>query len=90
MTFNNEVSGSDKSKRERTVGKAIEEVSKMEPSLPDDFKEMPSYAHYGSGAQNNNISSGNQHNNSGTRNHELRESKSCIRFCWVQPMKYVQ
>ncbi|KAL3428105.1 hypothetical protein PVAG01_01614 [Phlyctema vagabunda] len=48
------------------LAKAVEEVTKMEPSLPDGFEQMPTYAHYGSGAQNNNIGSGIQHNNSGT------------------------
>ena len=48
------------------LAKAIEEVSKMEPSLPDGFEQMPVYAHYGSGAQNINTGSGIQHNNSGT------------------------
>jgi alkaline phosphatase len=38
----------------------------MEPSLPDGFEQMPAYAHYGSGAQNNNTGSGTQHINSGT------------------------
>lgn len=50
------------------LAKAIEEVSKMEPSLPDGFEQMPAYAHYGSGAQYNNTGSGIQHNNSGTGN----------------------
>jgi hypothetical protein len=45
---------------------AVEEVTKMEPSLPDGFEQMPAYAHYGSGAQNINTGSGIQHNNSGT------------------------
>jgi N-terminal domain on NACHT_NTPase and P-loop NTPases/Sigma domain on NACHT-NTPases len=47
--------------------KAIEEVSKMEPSLPDGFEQMPAYAHYGSGDQYNNTS-GTLHVNSGTGN----------------------
>jgi alkaline phosphatase len=50
------------------LAKAVEEVSSMEPSLPDDFEQMPAYVHYGSGAKNNNTSSGIQHNNSGTGN----------------------
>ena len=50
------------------LANAIEEVTKMEPSLPDDFEQMPAYAHYGSGAQNINTGSGTQHNNSGTGN----------------------
>jgi hypothetical protein len=33
------------------LAKAIEEVSMMEPSLPDGFEQMPAYAHYGSGVQ---------------------------------------
>lgn len=48
--------------------KAVEEVSSMEPSLPDDFEQMPAYVQYGSGAQNNNTGSGIQYNNSGTGN----------------------
>lgn len=50
------------------LDQAIEEVSKMDPSLSDNFEEGPAYAHYGSGAQNNNTGSGIQHNNSGTGN----------------------
>jgi alkaline phosphatase len=50
------------------LAEAIEEVSKMEPSLPDGFEQTPAYAHYGSGAQNINIGSGIQHINSGTGN----------------------
>jgi hypothetical protein len=46
------------------LAKAIEEVTKMEPSLPDDFEQTPVYAHYRSGAQNNN-STGNQNNGPG-------------------------
>lgn len=38
----------------------------MDPSLPDNFEQMPVYAHYGSGAQNNNTGGGIQHNNSWT------------------------
>jgi hypothetical protein len=48
--------------------KAVQEVSKTEPSLPDGFEENPGYVHYGSGAQNNNTGSGIQHNNSGAGN----------------------
>lgn len=47
---------------------AIEEVAKMEPSLPDGFEQMPMYAHYGSGAQNVNTGEGSQYNNNGTGN----------------------
>lgn len=56
-----------KATTERTkeqLAKAVEEVTKMEPSLPDGFEQMPAYAHYGSGAQNNNTGSGIQHINS--------------------------
>ncbi|KAH6714488.1 hypothetical protein BKA61DRAFT_446978, partial [Leptodontidium sp. MPI-SDFR-AT-0119] len=38
----------------KQLAKAVEEVTEMEPSLPDGFEQMPAYAHYGSGAQNNN------------------------------------
>ncbi|OBT53876.1 hypothetical protein VE04_06248 [Pseudogymnoascus sp. 24MN13] len=48
------------------LAKAVEEVTKMEPSLPDGFEQMPAYAHYGSGAQNNNTGGGIQHINTGT------------------------
>ncbi|TVY45402.1 Kinesin light chain [Lachnellula subtilissima] len=48
------------------LAKAVEEVTKMEPSLPDGFEQMSAYAHYGSGAQNNNTGGGILHNNSGT------------------------
>lgn len=50
------------------LAKAVEEVLKMDPSLPDNFEKMPANAHYGSGAQNINTGSGIQHNNSGTGN----------------------
>ena len=50
------------------LAKAIEEVSKMEPSLPDGFEQLPAYVYYGSGAQNINTGSGTQHNNSGSGN----------------------
>jgi hypothetical protein len=50
------------------LAKAIEDVSKMEPSLPDDFERTLEFTHYGTGAQNNNTGSGTQHNNSGTGN----------------------
>jgi hypothetical protein len=48
--------------------KAIEEVSKMEHSLPNGFEDAPAFAHYGSGAQNNNMGGGTQNNNTGTGN----------------------
>ncbi|KAK6527708.1 hypothetical protein TWF694_004688 [Orbilia ellipsospora] len=47
---------------------AIEEVGKMEPSLPDGFENTASYAHYGSGAQNINTGTGVQYNNNSTGN----------------------
>ncbi|KAL2040123.1 hypothetical protein N7G274_007026 [Stereocaulon virgatum] len=40
----------------------------MEPSLPDDFDQMPTYAHRGSGPQNINASNGTQSNNTGAGN----------------------
>lgn len=49
------------------LAKAIEEVAQMEPSLPDGFEQAPVYAHYGSGAQNNNVG-GTQYNNNSTGN----------------------
>ena len=51
--------------RDRLV-KAIDEVAKMEPSLPDGFEEAPTFAHFGTGALNANMAGGIQHNNSGT------------------------
>jgi hypothetical protein len=50
------------------LAKAIEEVSKMDPSLPEGFEQTPAYAHYGSGAQNNNTGGGTQNNNNSTGN----------------------
>jgi len=35
------------------LAKAIKEVTGMEPSLLNGFEQIPAYAHYGSGAQNN-------------------------------------
>ncbi|KAL2048193.1 hypothetical protein N7G274_000104 [Stereocaulon virgatum] len=53
------------SRRKEKLVEAIEEVSKMEPSLPDDFDQMPTYAYYGSGPQNINASNGTQNDNTG-------------------------
>jgi alkaline phosphatase len=50
------------------LAKAIDEVTGMEPSLPDDFEQIPTYTHYGSGAQNNNTGGGTQNNNNSTGN----------------------
>jgi hypothetical protein len=47
---------------------AIEEVTKMEPSLPDGFEQTPAYAHYVGGAQNVQLGGGNQYNNNSTGN----------------------
>jgi hypothetical protein len=38
--------------------KAIKDVSNIEPSLPDGFKDAPTFAYYGSGAQNINTGTG--------------------------------
>ncbi|KAL2046201.1 hypothetical protein N7G274_001648 [Stereocaulon virgatum] len=54
-------------KKEKLV-EATEEVSKMEPSMPDDFDQIPTYAYYGNGPQNINASNGTQNNNTGTGN----------------------
>lgn len=43
------------------LAKAVEEVAKMKPSIPDGFEQMPAYAYYGSGAQINNTGGGIQH-----------------------------
>jgi hypothetical protein len=48
--------------------KAVQEVSKMDPSLPDGFEEAPAFAHYGSGSQNVNTGNGSQYNNNSTGN----------------------
>lgn len=50
------------------LAKAIEEVAGMEPSLPDGFDDAPTFAHFGSGAQNNNTGGGSQYNNNSTGN----------------------
>lgn len=50
------------------LAKAIDEVTKMEPSLPEGFEEGPAFAHYGSGAQNVNTGNGSQFNNNSTGN----------------------
>ena len=51
--------------------KAIEEVSKMEPSLPDGFEEAPTFTHFGSGALNANMAGGNQYDNNSTGNQNI-------------------
>lgn len=51
--------------------KAIEEVTKMELSLPDGFEEAPAFAHYGSGAQNVNTGGGSQNNNNSSGNQNI-------------------
>ena len=50
------------------LAKAIEEVTKMEPSLPDGFEQTPAYVHFGSGAQNVNTGGGHQYSNNSTGN----------------------
>ena len=45
------------------LAKAIEEMTGMEPSLPDGFEQTPANAHYGSGAQNVHLGGGNQYIN---------------------------
>lgn len=47
---------------------AIKQVEKLDPSLPDGFEDIPSFAHYGSGAQNINTGPGSQYNNNGMGN----------------------
>jgi len=44
------------------LAKAIKEVTMMESFLPDGFEQISTYAHYGSGAQNNNTGGGTQNN----------------------------
>lgn len=51
-----------------SLTKAIKEVKKLDPSLPDRFKDAPSFAHYNSGAQNVNTGPGSQYNNNSTGN----------------------
>lgn len=50
----------------------------MEPSLPDGFEQMPAYAHYGSGAQNNNTGGGTQINNNSTGNQNNGQGQQYI------------
>jgi hypothetical protein len=50
------------------LAKAIEEVGRMEPSLPENFEEAPVFAYFGSGAQNNNTGNESQYNNNSTGN----------------------
>lgn len=59
------------SRKKEKLAEAMEEVSKMEPSLPDDFDQMPRYAYYGSGSQNINASNGTQNNNTGAGNQNI-------------------
>ncbi|TQV89980.1 vegetative incompatibility protein HET-E-1 [Cordyceps javanica] len=49
---------------------AIEEASKLEPSLPDGFENASTFANYGSGAQNVNTGAGSlyNHQNNGSGN----------------------
>lgn len=56
------------SRGQANLTEAIEEVKELEPSLPDGFKDAPSFAHYGSGAQNVNTGLGRQYNNNSTGN----------------------
>ena len=53
------------------LAKAVEEVTRMDPSLPDDFDQMPTYAYFGSGSQNINASNGTQNNNTGAGNQNI-------------------
>lgn len=64
-------------KKEKLV-EVIKEVSKMEPSLPDNFDQMPIYAYYGSGSQNINTSNGTQNNNTGAGNQNIGASHQYI------------
>jgi hypothetical protein len=61
---------------------AIEEVAKIEPSLPDDFKQMPVYAHDRTSAQNNNTSSRTQYNNNSTGNQNNGPGQQYIGEGW--------
>lgn len=56
---------------QKSLTEAIEEVSKLEPSLPDGFDNGSAYTHYGSGSQNVNTGAGTQYNNTstGAQNH---------------------
>lgn len=53
---------------QQNLTKAIEEVSKMEPSLPDGFEDAATIAHYGNGSQNVNAGVGSQYNHNSTGN----------------------
>ncbi|KFY36599.1 hypothetical protein V495_07752 [Pseudogymnoascus sp. VKM F-4514 (FW-929)] len=50
-------------REDNQLAMAIEEVTRMEPSLPDGFEQTPTYAYYGSGAQNIHLGRGNQYSN---------------------------
>ncbi len=50
------------------LAKAIDEVTKIEPSVTNRFEQTPAYAHYSGGAQNNNIGARTQYNNNSTGN----------------------
>jgi hypothetical protein len=65
-------------RRKKELEIAIDDVSKMKPSLPDGFKEKYGFVHYGSGAQNNNNGSGIQHNNSGAGNQNCGSGQQFI------------
>ncbi|KAJ2975524.1 hypothetical protein NQ176_g5474 [Zarea fungicola] len=58
--------GSASERGQNKLIEAIKEVEELEPSLPDGFENAPSFAHYGSGAQNVNTGLGSQYNNNST------------------------
>ncbi|KAF3922357.1 hypothetical protein AA313_de0201388 [Arthrobotrys entomopaga] len=52
-------------RRKDQLTEAIQDVNRMEPSLPDNTQEASSYTNYGPGAQIVNASGGTQYNNTG-------------------------
>lgn len=50
---------------QENLTRAIDEVNKLEPSLPEGFEDAVKFANYGAGPQNINTGSGPQYNNNG-------------------------
>jgi hypothetical protein len=65
------------SRGKEELAKAIEEVSKMEPSLPEGFEKDTKFANYGNRSHNFNMG-GNQYNNNSTGNQNNGPSQQFI------------
>lgn len=63
---------------QKSLTEAIEEVSGLEPSLPDGFENPSAYTHYGSGSQSVNTGSGSQYNNTSTGNQNHGQGQQYI------------